>query len=172
MKKICLFMGLMMICIVFPISAQNYGKLWKEVESLQKKDLPRSVIEKSGNIFSLAMKDKNLPQMMKAFMVCSEYKVRLSPDSLQSQKEKLKEWTVSETDTVGKAVLNSIMAMVYAAETPLEIDSVISCLRMSLQEKELLASRSAALFYPVVVSKDLSKEYFDDNMYYSDSMLG
>ena len=165
MKKICLFMGLMMICIVFPISAQNYGKLWKEVESLQKKDLPRSVIEKSGNIFSLAMKDKNLPQMMKAFMVCSEYKVRLSPDSLQAQKEKLKEWTVSETDTVGKAVLNSIMAMVYAAETSLEIDSVISCLRMSLQEKELLASRSAALFHPVVVSKDLSKEYFGDNMY-------
>ena len=45
------------------------------------------------------------------------------------------------------------------------MDSIIQCLRLSLQEKDWLASRSAALFYPVVISKDLSKEYFDDNMY-------
>ena len=167
MKKICLLMGLMMVCFIFPITleAQNYDRMWKEVESLQKKDHPRSVIEKTESIFSQALADKNLPQMIKAFMVCSEYKVRLSPDSLYAQKEILKKWTASESDAVGKAVLNSIMAMVYADETPLKVDSVISCLRLSLQEKDLLASRSAALFYPVVISNDLSKEYFDDNMY-------
>ncbi len=57
MKNFCLFVGLMMIGIVLPISvkAQNYDKLWKEVESLQKKDLPHSVIEKSEKIFSLAL---------------------------------------------------------------------------------------------------------------------
>lgn len=167
MKKSCFLMGLMLMLIVFPITleAQNYDKQWKEVEALQKKDLPRSVIEKSENIFLQALADKNLPQMIKAFMVCSEYKVRLSPDSLNAQKEILKEWAASESDAVGKAVLNSIMAMVYADEAPLKVDSVISCLRLSLQEKDLLASRSAALFYPVIISKDLSKEYFDDNMY-------
>lgn len=167
MKKICLLMGLMMACFIFPITleAQNYDRMWKEVESLQKKDHPRSVIEKTESIFSQALADKNLPQMIKAFMVCSEYKVRLSPDSLYAQKEILKKWTASESDAVGKAVLNSIMAMIYADETPLKVDSVISCLRLSLQEKDWLASRSAALFYPVVISKDLSKEYFDDNMY-------
>ena len=167
MKKICLLMGFMMACFIFPIilEAQNYDRMWKEVESLQKKDHPRSVIEKTENIFSQSLADRNLPQMIKAFMVCSEYKVRLSPDSLNEQKERLKEWTASESDAVGKAVLNSIMAMVYADETPLNVDSVISCLRLSLQEKDLLASRSAALFYPVVISNDLSKEYFDDNMY-------
>lgn len=167
MKKICLLMGFMMACFIFPITleAQNYDRMWKEVESLQKKDHPRSVIEKTENIFSQSLADRNLPQMIKAFMVCSEYKVRLSPDSLNEQKERLKEWTASESDAVGKAVLNSIMAMVYADETPLKVDSVISCLRLSLQEKDLLASRSAALFYPVVISNDLSKEYFDDNMY-------
>lgn len=167
MKKSCFLMGLILMFVIFPITleAQNYDKQWKEVEALQKKDLPRSVIEKSENIFSQAVADRNLPQMIKAFMVCSEYKVRLSPDSLNEQKERLKEWTTSESDAVGKAVLNSIMAMVYADETPLKVDSVISCLRLSMQEKDLLASRSAALFYPVVISKDLSKEYFDDNMY-------
>lgn len=167
MKKSCFLMGLMLMLIVFPITleAQNYDKQWKEVEALQKKDLPRSVIEKSENIFLQAIADRNLPQMIKAFMVCSEYKVRLSPDSLNAQKERLKEWTATESDAVGKAVLNSIMATVYASETPLKVDSVISCLRLSLQEKDLFASRSAALFYPVVISKDLSKEYFDDNMY-------
>ena len=167
MKKSCFFVGLMLIFTIIPITveAQNYDKQWREVEMFQKKDLPRSVIEKSENIFSQALTDKNLPQMIKAFMVCSEYKIKLSPDSLNGQKERLKEWTVSETDAVGKAVLNSIMAMIYASEIPLEVDSVISCLRLSLQDKELLVSRSAASFYPVVVSKDLSKEYFDDNMY-------
>lgn len=160
-------MGLILMFVIFPITleAQNYDKQWKEVEALQKKDHPRSVIEKTESIFSQALADKNLPQMIKAFMVCSEYKVRLSPDSLYAQKEILKEWAASESDAVGKAVLNSIMAMVYADETPLKVDSVISCLRLSLQEKDWLASRSAALFYPVVISKDLSKEYFDDNMY-------
>lgn len=160
-------MGLMLMLIVFPITleAQNYDKQWKEVEALQKKDLPRSVIEKSENIFLQAVADRNLPQMIKAFMVCSEYKVRLSPDSLNAQKEILKEWAASESDAVGKAVLNSIMATVYTSETPLKVDPVISCLRLSLQEKDVLASRSAALFYPVVISNDLSKEYFDDNMY-------
>lgn len=167
MKKSCFLMGLMLMLIVFPITleAQNYDKQWKEVEALQKKDLPRSVIEKSENIFLQAVADRNLPQMIKAFMVCSEYKVRLSPDSLNAQKEILKEWAASESDAVGKAVLNSIMATVYASETPLKVDPVISCLRLSLQEKDLLASRSAVLFYPVVISNDLSKEYFDDNMY-------
>ena len=167
MKRYCLFVGLMVILIIFPISveARNYDKLWKEVETLQEKDLPRSVIEKSEKIFSLAVADKNLPQMIKAFMVCSEYKVRLSYDSLQIQKDRLREWTASETDVVGKAVLNSIMATMSATDIPLQLDSIISCLRLSLQEKDLLASRSAALFYPIVVSKELSKEYFDDNMY-------
>ena len=167
MKRYCLFVGLMVMLIIFPISveARNYDKLWKEVETLQEKDLPRSVIEKSENIFSLAVADKNLPQMIKAFMVCSEYKVRLSYDSLQIQKDRLREWTASETDVVGKAVLNNIMATMSATDIPLQLDSIISCLRLSLQEKDLLASRSAALFYPIVVSKELSKEYFDDNMY-------
>lgn len=167
MKRYCLFVGLMVILIIFPISveARNYDKLWKEVETLQEKDLPRSVIEKSEKIFSLAVADKNLPQMIKAFMICSEYKVRLSYDSLQIQKDRLREWTASETDVVGKAVLNSIMATMSATDIPLQLDSIISCLRLSLQEKDLLASRSAALFYPIVVSKELSKEYFDDNMY-------
>ena len=57
------------------------------------------------------------------------------------------------------------MAMNYATVSPSEVDSVISCLQLSLKEKDLLASRSAALYYPVVVTKELSKEYFDDNMY-------
>lgn len=167
MKKICLLMGLMMVCFIFPITleAQNYDRMWKEVESLQKKDHPRSVIEKTESIFSQALVDKNLPQMIKAFMVCSEYKVRLSPDSINIQLEKLKEWASSETDILGRSVLNSIWARIYSEGEPWEMDSIIQCLRLSLQEKDWLASRSAALFYPVVISKDLSKEYFDDNMY-------
>lgn len=156
-----------MVCFIFPITleAQNYDRMWKEVESLQKKDHSRSVIEKTESIFSQALADKNLPQMIKAFMVCSEYKVRLSPDSINIQLEKLKEWASSETDILGRSVLNSIWARIYSEGEPWEMDSIIQCLRLSLQEKDWLASRSAALFYPVVISKDLSKEYFDDNMY-------
>ena len=167
MKKSCFLMGLILMFVIFPITleAQNYDKQWKEVEALQKKDHPRSVIEKTESIFSQALADKNLPQMIKAFMVCSEYKVRLSPDSINIQLEKLKEWASSETDILGRSVLNSIWARIYSEGEPWEMDSIIQCLRLSLQEKDWLASRSAALFYPVVISKDLSKEYFDDNMY-------
>lgn len=76
--------------------------------SASEKDLPRSVIEKSENIFSLALAKKNIPQMIKAFMVCSEYKVRLSSDSIRKQKDMLKKWTASEQDAVGKLYLTAL----------------------------------------------------------------
>ena len=36
----------------FPVLAQSYDQLWKEVEMYQKKDLPKSVIATAGKIYA------------------------------------------------------------------------------------------------------------------------
>ena len=80
--------------------AQTYDQLWKEVETYQKKDLPKSVIATAGKIYEKAKKERNLPQMMKAHLVRSSSQVSLTPDSADAEFKALKAWAERETDTV------------------------------------------------------------------------
>ena len=92
-----------------PVLAQSYDQLWKEVETYQKKDLPKSVMATAGKIYEKAKKERNLPQMMKAQLVRSSSQVSLTPDSAEAEFKALKAWAERETDTVARAVLNSLM---------------------------------------------------------------
>ena len=71
MKKIVCLVGLMILFSfgLTSVQAQNYDRLWKEVEGLQEKDLPRSVIDAVDRIYALARKEENRPQMMKAVSI-------------------------------------------------------------------------------------------------------
>ena len=164
MKRFCLRILWMVVIMTMPVivHSQDYDKLWKEVEELKKKDLPRSVIDKADEIYSLALSTKNLPQMMKAFIVRAECKTDISSDSLDSQINQLKDWAETEKDVSARAVLNSIIANVYGNN---EIDSVLHYYRISLADKDKLISLSASKYYPVVLSGEVSREYFNDNMY-------
>ena len=42
-----------------PVLAQSYDQLWKEVETYQKKDLPKSVMATAGKIYEKAKKERN-----------------------------------------------------------------------------------------------------------------
>ena len=54
MKKIVCLVGLMILFSfgLTSVQAQNYDRLWKEVEGLQEKDLPRSVIDAVDRIYA------------------------------------------------------------------------------------------------------------------------
>ena len=58
MKKISLFIGLIGMVFLLPLSAlaQSFDSLWKDVETLQKKDLPKSVIEKVEKVCKIRKK--------------------------------------------------------------------------------------------------------------------
>ena len=167
MKRLFLYMFWMVMIMTVPVvvQAQNYDRLWKEVEELTKKDLPRSVVEKTDEIYSLALESRNLPQMMKSLIVRAEYKAKLSPDSVNAQMILLRDWAENETDITARAVLNSILAKTCLEQSPVKTDSVLHYFRLSLTDKETLSDVSAEKFHPVVISEDISRMYFNDNMY-------
>lgn len=168
MKKIHLWSWLMLLVGLFPLSlqAQSYDELWQKVEANTKKDLPKSVIQVVDEIYVKAKEERNIPQMMKAYLVRTENRIALTPDSMRSEYEAMKKWAKEETDLVGRAVLNHILGVLSLDRNlGLEDEDVISYFRKSLQEKDLLGQTSAKSFRPMTVSGELSEKYFDDNMF-------
>ena len=111
MKKVHLMSWLILFFSLFPsvLQAQSYNELWKEVEAAQKKDLPKTVIGVVDKIYTKAKSEKNIPQMMKAYIVRAESRIQLTPDSAQAEYDGIRKWAESETDRVGCAALNHVM---------------------------------------------------------------
>ena len=72
---------LLVMSVFAPIQAQTYDNLWKELEVLERKDLPQSVISKAMKIYDKAKVEQNVPQMMKAYHTAMQYRSLLTPDS-------------------------------------------------------------------------------------------
>lgn len=137
----------MLICLPFRVTAQSYPQMWKQVESMQ---------------------EKNLPQMLKAYLNKASLNIDITPDSLASELSALKAWEAGEQDTVCKAILNNLLGT-YTLSTgkrsEADIEATISYFRQSLQHKDILARKSAADYHPLTVSTKLSEQYCADNMY-------
>lgn len=161
--------GCLFLCLALlpsPAAAQDYDQLWKETESLQKKDLPKSVIGVIDKIYDKASAERNMPQMLKAYLVRADYRTRITPDSLQAERDGLEEWAESETDPMCRAVLNAITGGLTLDEgDPEKLDEAIGRFRLALADEELLGRTPATDFLPMTVSTDFSKKYFADNMF-------
>lgn len=157
-----------LICLPLWVAAQSYQQMWKQVETLQEKQLPKSAIAELQKIYDYARHEKNIPQMMKAHLEKASLCIEITPDSVHSQLSALKAWAADEKDTVYKAILNNLLGY-YTLSTGVRddvaIDTAISYFRRSLQDKETLARKSAADYRPLTVSKELSEKYGGDNMY-------
>lgn len=164
-KNIILVLLFAGILLPLDVYAQQYEALWKNVEELEKKDLPKSVIEKVELIYRKASAERNLPQMMKAFLVRSECQVRLVPDSVETEIMRLEAWAQEETDTLGKAVLNNLLGYSLLQQMDPDVGKAVASFRISLQHKDFLKNVSAKDFRPITVSGKLSETYFGDNMY-------
>ena len=166
MKKIGWITGLifLMSCFALPVRAQSYDQMWREVENLEKKDLPKSVIGQMDRIYVKATTERNAPQMMKAFLVRAEKKVSLSPDSLAGQMDALCQWAAEEKDTVARAVLNHVMGACLLESRNADVDTVLGYFRESLKFPEVLAKISAKDYRPMTESGKLSEKYFGDTM--------
>ena len=146
------------------VLAQTYDQLWKEIETYQKKDLPKSVIATAGKIYEKAKQERNLPQMMKAQLVRSSSQVSLTPDSADAEYKALKAWADEETDTVACAVLNSLMGTMTQGRKVYTTEEVLRYFRLSVENKDVLGHTSAKAFRPMTESGKRSERYFEDNM--------
>lgn len=94
--------------------AQSYEKLWKQVEQAQKKSLPQTVVNLTGEICQKALAEKNSPQLLKAYLCRAAFQERLTPDSLYTRLDEMEQWAATETNETDRAILHSILASEYA----------------------------------------------------------
>ena len=162
-----LVIGMLWLGLASGLHAQSFNQLWKKVEELEKKDLPKSVVEASQTIYSKAEREKNVPQMMKAFLTMMAYRNEISPDSLQVDIKKLEGWASDpQTKVPDKAVLSSILGeMIFSTGGKIPFEKADDWLKHSLKDSLALVDYDAGKWKPLVVSKETSIRYFDNNLY-------
>ena len=176
------------------LHAQSFDKLWKQVEQAQEKSLPQTVIKLTDEIFRKGEREKNTPQMLKAYMCRNTYQNILTPDSFYVNLKGLEQWALHEQNPVSRAVLNSLVASIYAnyadnnrwelrnrtslnlGETALPADirewsanlfvnQVIKYTGEALKDSTELLKTSSRTYIPFVILGDAS-EYYHHEMYH------
>ncbi|WP_298514466.1 MG2 domain-containing protein [uncultured Kordia sp.] len=96
----------------FSDAQEKYSQLWKEVTALEKKGLTKSAFEKVSEIYNLAKRDQNNPQIIKAFLHKSNYQLTLEENAELTVVNALKAEIASQTFP-SKNMLQSILGQLY-----------------------------------------------------------
>ncbi|MCD8184058.1 MAG: MG2 domain-containing protein [Bacteroides sp.] len=185
----------LMVCACLPaLRAQSYEKLWKQVEQAEKKSLPKTVVKLTDEIFRKGEREKNTPQMLKAYMYRNSYQDMLTPDSFYVNPQGLEQRAEQEQNPVSRAVLNSLVANIYAdyasgnrwqlrVRTTLDLEEdvlpkdirewsgnlfaqqVLKRTGKALKDSVGLLKTSSRTYIPFVILGDAS-EYYHHDMYH------
>ena len=153
---------LLVMSVFAPMQAQTYDNLWKELEVLERKDLPQSVISKAMKIYDKAKAEQNVPQMMKAYLTAMQYRSLLTPDSLKVDMNGLEQWASQTGSVEDKAILYSILGEMTM---PVDVKKGLGYLQASLKDKDRLLLIPVEKLRPMVRVGETSKRYFRDNLY-------
>ena len=126
---------LLVMSVFAPMQAQTYDNLWKELEVLERKDLPKSVISEAMKIYDKAKAEQNVPQMMKAYLTAMQYRSLLTPDSLKVDMNGLEQWASQTGSVEDKAILYSILGEMTM---PVDVKKGLGYLQASLKDKDRL----------------------------------
>ena len=153
---------LLVMSVFAPMQAQTYDNLWKELEVLERKDLPKSVISEAMKIYDKAKAEQNVPQMMKAYLTAMQYRSLLTPDSLKVDMNGLEQWASQTGSMEDKAILYSILGEMTM---PADVKKGLGYLQASLKDKDWLLLIPVEKLRPMVRVGEASKRYFRDNLY-------
>ena len=153
---------LLVMSVFAPMQAQTYDNLWKELEVLERKDLPQSVISEAMKIYDKAKAEQNVPQMMKAYLTAMQYRSLLTPDSLKVDMNGLEQWASQTGSMEDKAILYSILGEMTM---PADVKKGLGYLQASLKDKDRLLLVPVEKLRSMVRVGEASKRYFRDNLY-------
>lgn len=153
---------LLVMSVFAPMQAQTYDNLWKELEVLERKDLPKSVISEAMKIYDKAKAEQNVPQMMKAYLTAMQYRSLLTSDSLKVDMNGLEQWASQTGSMEDKAILYSILGEMTM---PADVKKGLGYLQASLKDKDRLLLIPVEKLRPMVRVGEASKRYFRDNLY-------
>lgn len=161
--KTRIFSLVLLLVLAVTLQAQTYDQFWKNVEQMKQKDLPKSVIDEAQRIYDKAKKERNVPQMMKAYLTMMDSRGSITPDSIQVDVKGLEEWAeASSTQVQDKAVLYSILGGICIRD---DFEKGNRYLHLSLKDSLKLVDYSADKLVPMVKSGETSQLYFDNNLY-------
>lgn len=91
----------------------NYESNWKKVEEHNANSLPQSAIKEVEAILGVAVKDKNTPQIMKAYVYLQDLKYQVDSDTDFDMIVKLEDLLSKTTKVEDAALLHSVLADMY-----------------------------------------------------------
>ena len=161
--KLRIFLLSLSFMFVVALHAQTYHQLWRNVEQMEKQDLPKSVIAKAEEIYAKAKKEHHVPQMMKAYLTMMTWRGNISPDSIPVDMKGLEEWvSQKDTEVQDRAVLYSILGELCIRK---DFEKANRYLQLSLKDSLKLLDYPADKLVPMVKSGETSRLYFDNNLY-------
>lgn len=161
--KTRIFSLVLMLMFAITMDAQTYSQLWKNVEQMEQKDMPKSVIAEAEKIYAKAKQERNVPQMMKAYLTMMTYRGNITPDSIPVDIKGLEEWAeASSTQVQDRAVLYSILGGICIRD---DFEKGNRYLHLSLKDSLKLVDYPAEKLVPMVISGETSQLYFDNNLY-------
>ena len=161
--KTRIFLLALSLVLAITLQAQTYDQLWKNVEQMEQKDLPKSVIAEAQRIYDKAKKERNVPQMMKAYLTMMNSRGSITPDSIPVDIEGLEEWAeASSTQVQDKAVLYSILGGICIRD---DFEKGNRYLHLSLKDSLKLVDYSVEKLVPIVKLGETSQLYFENNLY-------
>ena len=161
--RIFLLTLLLMFVVILQTQTQTYNRHWKKVEKMIKEDLPQSVVKEAEIIFEKAKEERNVPEMMKAYLTIMRYHGHVSGDYWQEDVAKLKQWAEEEASPVYKASLYSILGTELMSS--MDVKEAIPYLRRSLEHAEVLLEVPATEMQPLAIDGKASKKYLENNLY-------
>lgn len=195
MKQRHFLLGVFILLATIVAQAQTYEKLWKEVEQMEKKDLPKSALKLTESIYRKALDERNAAEAIKAYWQGMQYRQMVTPDSLYTDVKGLERWAQETKDPLEAAVLNSMLGDMYGSflrysdsmygnklilapelsgeETEEWVPDTFTrksyeYLMRSLKDVDLLGKASADAFKPIVIKGTASKYFHHDML----NMLG
>ena len=121
------------------------------------------MIAEAEKIYAKAKQERNVPQMMKAYLTMMTYRGNITPDSIPVDIKGLEEWAeASSTQVQDRAVLYSILGDICIRN---DFEKGNRYLHLSLKDSLKLVDYPAEKLVPMVMSGETSRLYFDNNLY-------
>ena len=168
MKRISVILIFIAVLLPMKLFSQTYSSLWKQVETEQKKDTPRSAMAILEKIRRKAEKEKQYGHLIKAELLYISTQTSITPDSLRPEVKRLvaKELKLRDADPVLAAVYETVLSRIYNRYSHIDeghaYDISREYERLALRYPEKLAEHKASEYEPLLVEGYDSRWFEND----------
>ena len=150
MRKLLTVLTLLFM-VSFNLSAQSYGELWKQVDVARGKDLPKTQLTVLKKIVGKAQREKSYGNLLAAELLTSSLQTQISPDSVDTEKARLKELCdkTEETDKRLHAVYCCALGKLFDSDDA-EDNSSTTYFDKAMANPALLADVQYSKYAPLI----------------------